>query len=257
MQQQRQTMEMQRQEQKRLAEESLFNQQRLTQEDQRIAGLNKDENRRANALAGLNARLSTAQDTRAGERAQLEAMLAQAQNSRDEAQATLNAEMARSADSRAGAESSSLLETAALRRQQSQTIIDELTGRLNNIDESPAPILPRVDLSPAHAARMGQAKEQIGETTQGSLSALDDILAEGGFTEAPMGGAEAALRAGVVQQGSRGVADVTRANLIQGAEQEERENALQFQANTNRQRDIQNQRLALLELLERAGGRLF
>jgi len=116
-------------------------------------------------------------------------------------------------------------------------------------------VLPRVNTSAADSARFGAAKEQVGQTTEGALRALDDQLAGAGFAEAPAGGAEAAIRGSVIQGGAQNLTDTTRGNLVAGTELRGRENLAQFQGDLGRQRQQQQQRLALQQLLAQA--RLF
>lgn len=221
----------------------------------------REEARRRQEITDANLARQSEGSRLAAAQNQRELQQRESQRDADQARATqaqatsFGQGLAGQAETRAGAESREDVLNQQFRRSQSGALTARLLSSLTEGGGGDNIQLPRVDDSAAQAARFGAAKEQIGETTQGSLRALDDVLAGSGFAEAPSGGAEAAIRGNIVRGGGQGLADVTRGNLIAGSEREERANALQFQGDLGRQRDRSQNRLAIQQLLERA--RLF
>ena len=72
-----------------------------------------------------------------------------------------------------------------------------------------------LDEGPAQRAAFGRAAERTADVTQGALRGLDQALGASGFGEAPGGGAELAVRGGIIGEGARNLSNVTREQALE------------------------------------------
>ena len=72
-----------------------------------------------------------------------------------------------------------------------------------------------LDEGPAQRAAFGQAAERTADVTQGALRGLSQALSTSGFGEAPGGGAELAVRGGIIGEGARNLSAVTREQALE------------------------------------------
>jgi hypothetical protein len=115
---------------------------------------------------------------------------------------------------------------------------------------APAPAqLQHVDTSAANAAAFARAKDQVGQTTKGAMTALKSVLASSGRLGS---GSESRGSASVVNRGAQNLSDVSRQQAITDADIARHEAETNYQGDiTQRGQDLESSRAAA-ELAERA-----
>lgn len=112
---------------------------------------------------------------------------------------------------------------------------------------TPAPHVAHVDTSAARAAAFGRAKDQVGQTSSGSIAALRSVLGGRGMLGS---GAESRGAASVINAGQGQLGDVSRQGAITDAGAATRE------AEINQNADVAQRAQDMAAVNERNSGRL-